>query len=172
MANAFTLLRVALVPVIGVLLLTENRPARWWALGLFVFAAATDSLDGWVARRRHGITRWGQLADPAADKLLVLGTLALLAVRGIAPWWAVGVIALRELAVTVQRQVLLRRNVVMPASSFGKVKTISQIVMVSVYLTPGLPVPIVQFALWTAVTLTVASGVDYAIRGWRPVDAR
>lgn len=168
MANAFTMLRVALVPVIGVLVFVGGGVARWWALGLFVFAAITDTLDGWVARRRFGVTRWGQLADPAADKLLVLGTAGLLALEGTFPWWAVAVIAFREIAVTIQRQALARRSVVMPASPFGKVKTVSQLVMVSLYLAPATPSAILLLGLWTAVVLTVASGVDYAIRGWRP----
>ena len=58
-----------------------------------MFAAATDSIDGWVARRWHGVTRWGQLADPIADKLLIIGALASLAGVDKLPWWAVVVIA-------------------------------------------------------------------------------
>ena len=70
--NGLTFLRALLVPVILVLLAQDDPASRWWAFGIFVFAAATDSIDGWVARRWHGVTRWGQLADPIADKLLIL----------------------------------------------------------------------------------------------------
>jgi CDP-diacylglycerol--glycerol-3-phosphate 3-phosphatidyltransferase len=164
-ANALTLLRVALVPVIAVLVFVGGHEARWWAFGVFVFAAFTDSIDGWLARRSLGVTRWGQIADPAADKALIIGSLGVLAVNGELPWLAVGIIVVREIAVTVQRQVLLRRDVVMPASPFGKAKTVSQVVAVTLYLLP-LGTPSVRaWALAVAVVLTVASGIDYAVRG-------
>ena len=166
-ANAFTLLRVALVPVIAVLVFVGGDAARWWAFGVFLFAAFTDSIDGWVARKLVGVTRWGQLADPAADKALIIGSLCVLAANGELPWVAVVVIVLREIAVTVQRQVLLRRGVMMPASPFGKVKTVSQVVAVTLYLLPAGPPALSGWALGLAVALTVLSGVDYAVRGAR-----
>lgn len=166
-ANALTLLRVLLVPVIAWLLTLSGDTARWWAFGIFVFAACTDSIDGWLARRMLGATRWGQLADPAADKVLIVGSLAVLAAIGELPWWAVGVIVVREVAVTVQRTWLVRRDVVMPASIWGKVKTVSQIVAVTLYLLPPAPGVLPLTALWIAVALTVVSGVEYAVRGER-----
>ena len=166
-ANAFTLLRVFLVPVIAVLVFVGGDAARWWAFGVFVFAAFTDSIDGWVARKLVGVTRWGQLADPAADKALIIGSLAVLAVNDELPWVAVVVIVVREIAVTVQRQVLLRRGVMMPASPFGKAKTVSQVVAVTLYLLPAGPPALAAWALGLAVVLTVLSGVDYAVRGAR-----
>ncbi len=132
---------------------------------MFMFAAVTDSVDGWVARRRLGVTSWGQLADPAADKALIVGTLTVLAWAGDFEWWAVAVIAAREVAVTAQRSWLVRRGVVMPASAFGKGKTIAQVVTVLLYLLPVAPVILERAALWAAVVLTVASGLEYAIRG-------
>ena len=167
LANAFTLLRVALVPVIAALLLTGGQTARWWAFGIFVFAALTDSIDGELARRLVGVTRWGQMADPAADKALIIGSLGILAVLGELPWAAVAVIVLREVAVTVQRTLLLRRGIVMPASTFGKLKTISQIVAVLAYLVPVVPAAVAGATLLLAVVLTVASGLEYAFRGAR-----
>lgn len=166
-ANAFTLLRVVLLPVIAVLLLVGGQTARWWAFGIFVFAALTDSLDGWVARRTDAVTRWGQLADPVADKILVVGSLAVLAWIGRLPWWAVGVIVVRELAVTAQRSILVRRGRIMPASLFGKAKTVVQIIAVTLYLLPGIPDSLRLAVLLVAVVVTVASGVEYAFRGTR-----
>jgi CDP-diacylglycerol--glycerol-3-phosphate 3-phosphatidyltransferase len=166
-ANALTLLRVVLVPVIAVLLVIGGDAARWWAFGIFVFAALTDSIDGWVARRMMGVTRWGQLADPAADKALIVGSLAILAYLERLPWWAVGVIVVREIAVTAWRTVLVRRGFVMPASVFGKVKTVSQVVAVTLYLLPGAPPLLREVVLWVAVVATVVSGVEYAFRGRR-----
>jgi CDP-diacylglycerol---glycerol-3-phosphate 3-phosphatidyltransferase len=170
-ANALTLLRVALVPVIALLLVVGGEAARWWAFGIFCFAAVTDSIDGWVARRLVGVTRWGQLADPAADKVLIVGSLAVLAWLDRLPWWAVAVIVAREVAVTVQRTVLLRRGYLMPASIFGKAKTVSQIVAVTLYLWPGFSPAMRQATLLVAVVITVASGVEYAFRGRRIVRA-
>jgi len=166
-ANALTLLRVLLMPVIAWLVTLEGDTARWWALGIFVFAALTDSVDGWLARRLLGATRWGQLADPAADKVLIIGSLAVLAAIGELPSWAVGVIVVREAAVTAQRTWLVRRDVVMPASVWGKAKTVSQVIAVTLYLLPPVPGAVADAGLWVAVVLTVASGVEYAVRGER-----
>lgn len=165
--NALTLLRVALVPVIAALLFARTDAARWWAFGVFVFAAFTDTVDGWLARRYIGVTRWGQLADPAADKALIVGSLAVLAWLGELPWWAVAVIVVREVAVTVQRSVLVRRGVVMPASPLGKAKTVSQVVAVTLYLLPSTPAGFAEAALGVAVVITVVSGLQYARRGGR-----
>lgn len=165
LANAFTMLRAVLVPVIAVFVFTEGDVARWWAFAIFVFAALTDSIDGWVARKLIGVTRWGQLADPIADKALIIGSLGVLALNDELPWLAVAIIILREVAVTVWRVVLVRRGVVMPAGPFGKAKTVSQVVAVTLYLLPVWPPALAYWALVIAVVLTIASGVDYALRG-------
>ncbi len=168
--NVLTFLRALLVPVILWLLVldTETDTARWWAFGIFVFAAATDTVDGWVARRWHGVTRWGQLADPLADKLLIIGSLASLALVGELPWWAVSVIVVREAAVTMLRLRLVRRlDLVMAASAWGKVKTVSQVIAVGAFLLPGVAAGIRDALLLAAVLLTVWSGIEYAFRAGR-----
>ena len=172
LANAFTMLRALLVPVIAALVFADGDTARWWAFAVFVFAALTDSIDGWVARRLIGITRFGQLADPLADKLLIIGSLSVLAVNQELPWLAVVIIVIREVAVTVQRTVLVRRGVVMSASPFGKAKTVSQVAAVTLYLLPTVPSAVAFVALLVAVALTVGSGIDYAVRGARNARAR
>jgi CDP-diacylglycerol---glycerol-3-phosphate 3-phosphatidyltransferase len=166
-ANLLTFLRVLLVPVIAYLLVIGGDAARWWAFGIFLFAAWTDSIDGWVARRVVGVSRWGELADPLADKLLIIGSLAVLAALGELPWLPVAIIAIREVAVTVQRSVLDRRGVAMPASLFGKGKTLSQVFAVTLYLAPAVPAVLADVALWVAVVITVLSGIEYAFRGGR-----
>jgi CDP-diacylglycerol--glycerol-3-phosphate 3-phosphatidyltransferase len=172
LANGFTFLRVLLVPVIAVLVVGSASDApgvisttRWWAFGIFVFAALTDSIDGWLARRLVGITRWGQLADPVADKLLIIGSLTILAAIGELPWWAVILIVAREAAVTWQRALLVRDiGVVMPASPWGKVKTVSQVVAVTLYLYPGVGAGVRELSLGAALVATVGSGLEYAFR--------
>jgi CDP-diacylglycerol--glycerol-3-phosphate 3-phosphatidyltransferase len=162
--NAFTFLRVLLVPVVLWLLVLDTEAARWWALGVFVFAAVTDSFDGWVARRFNGVTRWGQLADPLADKLLVLGVLASLALVGEVWWWAVLVILAREVAVTALRVRLVSRlRLVLPASRWGKAKTVLQFLAVSAYLAPPVGPVVSDTLLLLAVLATVGSGVAYAV---------
>jgi CDP-diacylglycerol---glycerol-3-phosphate 3-phosphatidyltransferase len=166
--NGLTFLRALLVPVILWLLVQDSDTLRWWAFGIFLFAAATDSVDGWVARRYQGITRWGQLADPIADKLLIIGSLASLAYVGELPWWAVSVIVTREVAVTLLRvQLVRRRDLVMPASVWGKVKTLSQVVAVAAYLWPTVGATLREVLLQVAIVLTIWSGIDYAFRAGR-----
>lgn len=169
--NLVTFLRVALVPVIAVLVLTDGQGANWWAFAVFVFAALTDTIDGTVARRYGYVTRFGQLADPIADKLLIGGVLVLLAAVGEVPWWIVVAILAREVAVTVLRvRLLAGRDVVMPANSWGKAKTIAQIVAVALVLSPFEEV-LGRRALEVALVLTLWSGVHYARSALRLVRA-
>jgi CDP-diacylglycerol---glycerol-3-phosphate 3-phosphatidyltransferase len=165
--NAVTFLRAALVPFILVLLSIgdEFLSARWWAFVVFVVAALTDTFDGWVARRLGGVTAFGALADPLADKLLVVGTLASLALFSEVPWWVVLVIAGREAIVTLLRVAVIRRaGVVVPATRWGKLKTLSQIIAISAIILPLTHGVFVDGLLAIAVVLTIISGVDYL---WR-----
>jgi len=165
--NAVTFLRAGLVPLVLVLLAVGDEfvGARWWAFGVFVVAALTDTFDGWVARRLGGVTAFGALADPLADKLLVVGTLASLALFSEVPWWVVLVIAGREAVVTLLRVAVVRRaGVVVPATTWGKLKTFSQIVAIGAIILPLAGGVLVDGLLGIAVVLTVASGVDYL---WR-----
>lgn len=166
-ANMMTVLRIVLVPFIIVLLFVHGDAAQWWALVLFVIASLTDTADGWLARRQQQVTRWGKLADPAADKILVLGVLTALVWRGDVAWWVLAIIALRETAVTIQRQILLREGLVMSASIWGKLKTVSQLTAMSLIIAPFVPRGLGLAAIYVAVVLTVGSGLDYAFRGAR-----
>jgi len=165
--NAFTFLRALLVPVILWLLLlsSDGDGPRWWAFGIFVFASLTDTADGWVARRYGTVTDFGKLADPLADKLLVGGALASLAFISEVPWWAVLVIVTREVAVTVLRTRLVKGlGLVMPASKWGKIKTVTQLIAIGGYLLPILEGQLPRRILEVAVVLTIWSGVDYAFK--------
>jgi CDP-diacylglycerol--glycerol-3-phosphate 3-phosphatidyltransferase len=166
--NAFTFLRAALVPVILWLLLLDGTTARWWAFAIFTIAALTDTADGWVARRFGTVTPFGQLADPLADKLLVVGVLASLALVGEVPWWAVVVIVAREVAVTVLRTRLVKGlGLVMPASHSGKIKAVSQMIAIGAYLLPVLGGIVPDLLLYLAVLLTIWSGIDYGFQAGR-----
>src|SRR5690606_30862124 len=104
--NLLTVLRLFAVPVMVLCLIWdagEEASLRWIAFAVFIAAAFTDWLDGYLARRWDVVSSFGKLADPLADKALVLGGLAVLAYREEIPWWPLIVIAIREAAVTLGR---------------------------------------------------------------------
>lgn len=165
-ANALTVGRIALVPVFFVALLAGEHDQRWrWtAAGLFLLAAVTDRLDGYLARRFDLITNFGKLADPIADKALIGAALIGLSLLGELWWWVTAVILVRELGITIARLVLARRTV-LPAGRGGKLKTLLQIVaIVLLLLFPTGPLAIVGVVVMAlAVLVTVGTGIDYAI---------
>jgi CDP-diacylglycerol--glycerol-3-phosphate 3-phosphatidyltransferase len=161
-ANAFTMLRVALVPVFAWLLVFREPSLPVVASLVFAFAAATDAVDGWLARRLQLESGFGAFLDPLADKLLVGTALVPLAADGRIPWWAVGVILSREFLVgVVLRLELMRRGRALPASRLGKVKTLTQIGAVFVLTALDRGSPIALATLYVAVALTVVSGAIY-----------
>jgi len=169
---ALTLFRIVLVPLIIVFVISSDRLWVLIAAVIFVAASLTDWLDGRMARRRNQVTQFGTLLDPVADKLLVAAALvALVQVEMIGAWVAMVIVG-RELAVTGLRGVALSMGVVVPASKFGKLKTVSQYVAITILiLERGVPpeydVPfhlISVVALWGALVLTVVSGADYFYR--------
>ncbi|WP_309134516.1 CDP-diacylglycerol--glycerol-3-phosphate 3-phosphatidyltransferase [Cellulomonas sp.] len=167
-ANVVTMLRIAVVPVFAVALLLDGGHTvggRLLSTALFVAAALTDRLDGWLARRSGQVTDLGKLLDPIADKLLVGTALVLLSWLG-ELWWAVtALVLLRELGITVMRFFLLR-YVVLPASRGGKLKTVLQSVAIGLYLLPLDALPAVvgvvaAVVMAAAVAVTLVTGLDY-----------
>ncbi len=141
--NALTLLRIFMVPVFVALLLAagqEDSPGHWWAALVFAAAAATDRLDGWLARRNGTVTTFGIVADPIADKALTGSAFVVLSVLHLLPWWVTVVVLVREIGVTVLRAVVIRHTVV-PASKGGKLKTVLQTVALTALVAP-LPGPL------------------------------
>ena len=170
-ANVVTLVRFLLVPLVVVALLLDDGGGgwRWVAAAVFVMAAATDRLDGWLARRLDQVTDWGKLVDPIADKALVGAALLTLSALGDLPWWVTVVILVREIGVTALRFVVLRYAVI-PATPGGKIKTVLQTIGIARFLLPLDALPgAVRVVAWVvlvaAVVLTVATGVDYLRRG-------
>jgi CDP-diacylglycerol--glycerol-3-phosphate 3-phosphatidyltransferase len=165
-ANLVTSLRFTLtIPLLAVI---AADGVSWRATAGWIILASTDGLDGWLARR-DGTTRSGAFLDPLADKFLAIGGLSALAADGVFPWVAVGLIAARELGVSVYRTAAGRRGVCLPARQLGKLKTVFQLVAVGVALCPstaglhGLSLSI----LWMAVALTVVSGLDIVLAAQR-----
>lgn len=158
--------RILLIPVLVVLILAETEASDLIAATVFFVAAATDGLDGYIARRYDTATRTGQWLDPLADKLLISAPVVTLTVLGRFPVWAAVVIVAREVAVSLLRAWLGTRGRAMPASSWGKVKTAAQILVIFLYIVPldGRGDAPRAVALWLAVILTVWSGLDYVLK--------
>lgn len=175
-ANAVTMVRVALVPIFAILVMQDNTALRLSGVGVFLLAALTDKLDGYLARSRNLITSFGKIADPIADKALVLTALIVLTVLGIVPWWVPAIIIVRELGITVLRFAMLRRAV-MAASAGGKLKTVLQITAITALLVPwqditgegwaDAVVVVSWVVLIAAIVVTTVTGVDYVVRAWR-----
>lgn len=166
--NALTGLRLGLVPVLAWLLFGAgdfDERSRWWAAGVFVFAAITDVIDGAWARRQGSVTTVGKIADPIADKALTGVALVGLSWWGALPWWVTIVILAREVIVTVARFVVIRHGVI-PASRGGKAKTLAQIVAITAFLVPVSATwdSVRWIAMAIALVLTVVTGIDYLAR--------
>jgi CDP-diacylglycerol--glycerol-3-phosphate 3-phosphatidyltransferase len=177
LANAITIARILLIPVFLVLLLS-GIPQPYGdiaAAAVFILAAATDKLDGYVARRNEQITTLGQFLDPLADKLLIAAALIALVSQGrIAAWVAMLIIG-REIAVSVLRIVGVSQGVSIPADKYGKLKTVLQIVYVVYVLVPTDRIAtlihvstdvatVIQWILaGVVVIVTLASGVRYFV---------
>lgn len=126
--NTLTLIRIGFVPVIFGLLFFPGKIAGLFAAVCFLIASLTDFLDGFFARRRNSITSVGKILDPLADKLLVIVCLIMLIPLHNVPAWIVTIIVVREIAVTGLRGVAATKGLIIPAGSWGKKKTIFQIV--------------------------------------------
>ena len=167
-ANAVTIGRIALVPFFALVLLADGGHSTAWRLiatGVFVLAALTDRVDGYLARRHNLVTELGALLDPIADKLLIGTALVILSALGELPWWITVVILVRELGITAMRFALLR-YADLPVSRGGKLKTVMQSVAIGIYLVPLGELPswvhvIAAVVMGVAVALTVVTGADY-----------
>jgi CDP-diacylglycerol---glycerol-3-phosphate 3-phosphatidyltransferase len=161
--NVVSIGRIALIPVIVLLVSADRAETSWLALLVFAVGALSDLADGYLARRHSMTTSVGAWLDPLSDKLFVIVPALALTVHEEFPWWATAVIVLRELAVSLLRWRLDQRSVSMPASRAGKAKTFSQISAVGLSIAP-LPSgfdPLVMTVVIIAVVLTVTSGLEY-----------
>lgn len=180
--NALTLLRIFFVPLLVAALVQGHVTIdlgfmeitnATLALGLFLAAAATDLLDGYLARRWGQITTVGTLLDPIADKLLVSSALiALVQVRVVPAWMTIVVIA-REFAISGLRSIAAAEGYIIEASDFGKAKLVAQVcaislLMLSMHWTNLRPAAIAS--MWVVVFITVFSALMYFRKFWRKVD--
>jgi CDP-diacylglycerol--glycerol-3-phosphate 3-phosphatidyltransferase len=176
--NLLTVTRICLIPVFVILFMTPTAERSLAAASVFVVAAVTDLLDGYLARRRSQVTKLGRLLDPTADKLLVLSGLVLLVqFQRVDAVIAILIIA-REVAVTGVRAIAASEGIVIETETTGKYKMVTQVVAIVLLilddtLFPGWNVPwIGTIFLYIALVLGLLSGGRYLISFWRQVAVR
>jgi CDP-diacylglycerol--glycerol-3-phosphate 3-phosphatidyltransferase len=177
--NFLTIFRIAVIPILVVILLSPSKTAAFLATLLFALASITDWLDGYIARRMEIVTMFGKFLDPIADKLIVAAALIMIIPFGRVPAWMVLVILSREIIITGLRGIASTEGIVIAASNLGKFKTIFQIVAIlclllnyDYYWFFGIKSQLLHvnmhnagmFYLWIATIITIWSGVDYLVK--------
>jgi CDP-diacylglycerol--glycerol-3-phosphate 3-phosphatidyltransferase len=164
--NGITILRILVIPLILVLLFYMGRGYQLLTAVLFLGAAVTDTIDGYLARRRGMVTTLGKFLDPLADKLLIVTALiALIPAREISVWMVIVIVG-REIAITGLRGIAVSQGMVISASTLGKYKTVFEAASIFFLILNGSYFfmnfrPIGLVLLWIALGIAVISGVDY-----------
>ena len=160
-ANKITRVRIVLIPVFLILAYLGHT---WWALGVYIVACISDTVDGYIARRYKQVTDFGKFIDPLADKMLVLAAMIYFVEIGVMPGWAVAVVLFREFAVSGLRMIAVEQHRVIAAAWSGKIKTAVTMVGLGALLVFG----DVTVLRWLVVILIVAttlySGVEYFVK--------
>lgn len=176
LANKVTLSRIILVPIFVLALVIKIKfenveVGKYLAAVIFIIAASTDGIDGYIARKRQQVTTLGKFLDPLADKLLVTAALIWLVEKHEISYWVAVIIIGREFIVTGVRLVAAGEGVVIAASIWGKLKTITQIVAIVAVLIHDLEpfkqwfvYPVHSVAMAMAVIITIYSGFDYVYK--------
>ncbi|MBM7579926.1 CDP-diacylglycerol--glycerol-3-phosphate 3-phosphatidyltransferase [Jeotgalibacillus terrae] len=181
--NKITISRIFLIPLFMIIMLVDFNWGDITLLGadmpvshligalIFIFAASTDWVDGYYARKFNQVTNLGKFLDPLADKLLVSAALIILVELQMAPSWIVILIISREFAITGLRLVLAGSGEVHAAAMLGKIKMWMQIVAISALLLHNIfftmfNIPFDIITLYIAAIFTVWSGVDYFVKNW------
>lgn len=172
---SLTLLRIFFVPLLVVLLLTKGENLDLWAVGVFLLAACTDFLDGYLARKRGQITTLGILLDPMADKLLTCSAFISLVELGLVPAWMVVIIVGRELAVSGLRASASAQGFVLEASDLGKTKMVLQVVAITVIVLEQHYAVIGNFhagvvLLWLVMVFALTSAAQYFWGFWKKLN--
>ncbi|GAB6180731.1 CDP-diacylglycerol--glycerol-3-phosphate 3-phosphatidyltransferase [Desulfotomaculum defluvii] len=169
--NRLTLARIFLIPIFLAVVTLRIKYGDIIAAGVFILAASTDGLDGYIARKNKQVTTLGKFMDPLADKLLVSAALIVLVELDVLAAWVAVIIIGREFMVTGFRTIAVAEGVVIAASKLGKWKTVTQIVAIVAMFLHNLTFPYFGFdlgkiAMAVAVFFTLWSGYDYMAKGW------
>ena len=164
--NKLTMFRVVLIPVFIVVLMSgliAEPASRYIAVVIFCVASFTDYLDGHIARKYNLVTNFGKFMDPLADKLLVSAAMICMIELGMLPAWVVIIIISREFIITGFRLIAAEGGLVIAASWWGKIKTVTQMAMIILMLL-GINKVIGTILVVLATIFTVVSGVDYIVK--------
>ena len=182
--NSLTVLRIFFVPLLVVVLLTRQPNFDFWGLPIhfevwgvliLLMAAATDVMDGYIARKRGEITTLGILLDPIADKLLISAAFISLVQMGLVPAWMVVIIIGREFIVVGLREIASVEGLVIPASPLGKTKMILQVLAGCAVILTAKYVSLKLLGIvlmWLVVLSAVASAIHYFQMFWSQIDSR
>jgi CDP-diacylglycerol---glycerol-3-phosphate 3-phosphatidyltransferase len=176
LANKITLLRIFLVPVFLIFIAVKIPYGIYIATSIFIIASLTDKLDGYIARSRNQVTRFGKIMDPLADKLLVTSALVALVEFHMIPSWIAMIIIAREFAITGLRSVAAAEGNVIAASNLGKAKTVTQVIaiiaaLINIDFKPPIFTYIFYITMAAAVVITLVSGVDYFYKNFEFIKA-
>jgi len=165
-ANKLTFLRIIMIPIFMFTLLSNNLTINKISLGIFILAALTDTLDGYIARKYNQITNLGKFLDPLADKLLVISALICFVYLNILSPWIVIIVIGRELMITGFRTIAAKEGIVLAANIYGKVKTVVQMITITytifVYAQILSYNSLTYYILWgLTAAITVYSGYRY-----------
>jgi CDP-diacylglycerol--glycerol-3-phosphate 3-phosphatidyltransferase len=182
--NLLTILRIFFVPLLVAVMVQEHLRLDWngieihhelLALGIFLAAAATDLLDGYLARRWRQVTTVGTLLDPIADKLLISAALIALVQVKVVPAWMVILIVGREFAISGLRSIAAAEGYTIRASELGKTKMVSQVIAITLLLL-SMHLPFLtswaMLWMWCVLVFTLLSAAMYFRKFWRKVDER
>ncbi|RBP36847.1 CDP-diacylglycerol--glycerol-3-phosphate 3-phosphatidyltransferase [Garciella nitratireducens DSM 15102] len=166
LANKITIFRILLIPVFMICIYIDIPYNYYIAAFLFLFAAITDGVDGYIARSRNQITVFGKFIDPLADKLLISSALIILVELGAISSWIAFIIIAREFIITGFRVLAAADGIVIAASGWGKIKTVTQIIAIFSTLLNNYPFSLIAFpfskiTMFLAVIFTIISGIDY-----------
>lgn len=169
-----TLIRVILVIPLFVLIFFDNLPAKILTLAFFIVASVTDFVDGYLARKNKQVTDLGAFLDPLADKMLVNLTFLALTYQNLVPIWLFAIIIVRDFMVDGVRMMEAKKDIILAASKTGKAKTMVQMITLSLILLNKIIgseiFANINFALLIIVlVLTVISGLEYLVKGWKSI---
>lgn len=190
LANKITTIRILLIPLLIPFLQTYpdwlvnrisffnhlNQWGTYYAAALFILTAATDKLDGYIARKYNMITNLGKLLDPLADKLLISTALLLLVFMDKVPGWMAIIIIGREIIITALRVSASSKGIALAADKHGKIKMVFQVVAITAVMLNNYPfafmtnLPIDMILMIVAVSLTIYSGYHYIKQNYKQLD--
>lgn len=175
--NKITFSRVLLIPIFIIMFYVDIANNQIYAGIIFIIAALTDTLDGYLARRNNEVTNLGKFIDPLADKLLVSAALILLVEANTIPGWVVIIIIAREFTITGFRIIAASEGITIAASSLGKFKTITQLIAIILLLFNNIVfnrfnIPMDQIFLYVSLVFTVLSGYEYIYKNKQVLNLR